>query len=1231
MKRFILYLLLIVAPLSRAWAQPAHTASLIDSVHEQPKIFTVFLLGNAGLQNQPVTTGNLNLLRRQLNEVGEKGSIIFLGNTTSYADFPESDSAGRLTRPNPRQLLQTVKDFKGKSLFLPGNQEWDNGHKNGWQAVQNQEKLIEAYLQKGNVFLPDGGCPAPVEVPLTNQITLVVLNTQWWLHPWEKPAADSDCEVKDATELITQLEDILRRNQHKKIIVTGHHPMYSYGESGGYRPAKLHLFPLTDLNPNLYVPLPVVGSFYSFYHRAFGNVQDIPHPKYRVQRNGLVEIFKKYPNLVYANGHENSLQYIRQDSVHYITTGSGAATSYVRHKKKSNLLFGASQSGFSRLDYLTNGEVWLTFWTGGANQKEGTLVYQEKISKSSTWAAPAMVAVDAPLHDSVITISASKDYGAGGFHRKLLGNNYRAIWQQPVTVPVFDIDQVKGGLTVLKRGGGMQTKSLRLQAKDGRQYVLRSVDKDTDGGIPKALRQTLAADVVQDQISATHPYGALLMPVLSEAAGVFSTNPRLVYVPDDPRLGKYQALFANTLSILEERPEETDTLEPNEKVYSTAKMLEKLAADNDNQVNQTEVLRARLLDMVIGDWDRHDDQWRWSGKKQPGGTTFTPLPRDRDQVFFVNQGLIPNIVSRKWIMPKFQGFEHDLRDVPGFNFNARYFDRSFLNNLSLADWLAMADTLQTRLTDQVIAQAVGEWPTAVQDLSGPEVIAKLKSHRNNLKNYAQTYYAFLAREVDITGSDKKEFFHLKRLNQEETELRVYKINKEQEVKELLYHRIFKNNETKEVRLYGLGGDDKFQVAGNVSKSLKVRLIGGPGTDTFVDSSRVKGHSRQTVVYDSKEGNTLTLNEESKDQTSFKKSDNEYDRKAFQYNYLGPLASVQYNPDNGVFLGAGVLYRTHGFRKTPFATSHRLTANYAFGTSGFNVDYRGQFTGIMPGWDMEVNMAFKGPNFVNNFFGYGNETKYNEDEQDISFYRARVRSFKINTLFIKNLVGNQKIYIGPAYETYRVENTPNRFISQTEENESTGTSIFKRKDYAGLKLGLQFDNRDNKFLPTNGTYWSLESGIFKGVNGPADDYAKLESELSLFWSFRLPARITLATRFGGGVNFGDYEFFQANTLGGLTNLRGYRQGRFTGKSSLYNNTELRLRLFSFRTYIFPASVGLLGFHDVGRVWVKGEDSNNWHNGAGGGIWLAPFNRAVISFMYGVSKEDKVPIVRVGFLF
>jgi hypothetical protein len=1200
-----------------------------DSPAGERTVYSVFLVGDAGAET-PSQDSLPASLARQLQAAGPKASVVWLGNHAGCKGSSGPDDAGEREVPSGMPLLTALRNFPGRVVCLPGTCDWDNGGRDGWQAVRRQEQSVEQYLGRGDVFLPGGGCPGPVEVPLSEQVTLVVLDTQWWLHPWDKPGEESDCEAKEAMDVSLQLDDILARNRHKRVIVAGHHPLYSYGRPGGYRPARVHLFPLTDLHPGLYVPLPVLGSGYALYRRLLGGPQDIPHPRYQVQRNALRDVLDKYPGVVYAAGHDDALQYIRKGGVHYVNPGAAARDAYLAPRKR-DLQYGRAEGGFARLDYQAGGEVWLSLWPAGPGGNEP--LYREKLPAAPPEPPLAGAEPGGYSGDSLVTRPASDLYGAGRFKTGLLGSNYRSEWGQPVTLPVFDIGREKGGLTLLKMGGGMQTKSLRLQAADGRQYVLRSVDKRTQAVIPRSLRGTLADDLLQDQISASHPYGALAVPGLAAAAGVYAARPELVFVPDDPRLGKYQALFANTVAMLEVRPEETgeDHPEGGQKVYSTTKMLARLQAHPGHRVDQPAVLRARLFDILIGDWDRHDDQWRWLEKEEGPGTTYSPLPRDRDQAFFVNQGLLPRIASRKWILPKFQGFDRRIRDVARFNFNARHFDRSFLNGFSRADWLAVADTLQRRMNDAAMQQALESLPGGVQQPSGAQILEKLKARRNHLAADAERYYRFLARAVDVPGSDGDELFRVRRLDAGQTELEVYKLGKDRQPTGTLYRRVFEPDETREIRLYGLGGADVFTVEGTARESVKVRIIGGKGNDTITDRSAVRGAARNTWVYDTRQGNTLSLGGEARDRTAYRKTVNDYDRKAFQYNHLGPLASVQFNPDDGLFLGAGLLYRTHGFRKSPYATQHRLAGNYAFATSAYHFDYRGDFVDVLGGLDLGVDLRVKGPNFVNNFFGYGNETAWNEADSDIDFYRARVRSIRVSTVLIKNVFRTQKLYLGPAFESFQVQNTPGRFIAQTGENGLDGETLFRRKQYLGLEGGFVFDTRDNALLPTSGSYWQAEGALFKGLNGPAGDYARLESDLSLYWSFRLPARVTLATRFGGSLNAGGYEFFQAGTLGGLTNLRGYLRSRFTGRSTLYNNTELRLRLLSFRTYLFPAYFGVLAFHDVGRVWNPGEDSDTWHRGSGGGVWLAPFRQAVIAFMYGVSREDRVPLLRVGFQF
>ena len=126
----------------------------------------------------------------------------------------------------------------------------------------------------------------------------------------------------------------------------------------------------------------------------------------------------------------------------------------------------------------------------------------------------------------------------------LVGNNYRKEWGTEMkNVRLFDIGKEHGGLKIVQRGGGLQTKSLRLEDKQGKQYVLRSIEKFADKAVPSALRGTIAAKLVGDQVSASHPYAALVVPPMAQAVGVYHTNPELVYLPDDPRLGNYQRRF----------------------------------------------------------------------------------------------------------------------------------------------------------------------------------------------------------------------------------------------------------------------------------------------------------------------------------------------------------------------------------------------------------------------------------------------------------------------------------------------------------------------------------------------------------------------------------------------------------------------------------------------------------------------------------------------------------------
>ncbi|MGV3556724.1 BamA/TamA family outer membrane protein [Larkinella arboricola] len=1190
----------------------------------QSKPYTVFLLGDAG-EPQPGGDAVLKTVQRQLQTSGANSSIIYLGDNIYPRGLPDSAHTDRAdAERRMRDQLAILDGFKGRAFVIPGNHDWQQGKREGWQRVRNQEAFVTAELGREDVFFPKGGCPGPVEIALNEELTLLLIDTQWWLHPWDKPEGESDCEAKDLPSFLLLLDDVLARNQNRKVVLAGHHPMYSHGEHGGYFTWKDHLFPLTNLKPNLYIPLPVIGSIYPGYRSLLGNIQDIPHPKYKLLRNGMVALLKKYRNVLYVNGHDHNEQLILRDSTYYLTSGSGSKS--VDVKKGRNTLFASSAKGFARLDFDEKGQTRIRFFA--PDGETGTVLYETTLQLP---VKPKSVAENPAAAVSQTTI-ASAQYEASPFHRLMLGDNYRNVWQAPITVPVLNLRQEAGGLKPLQRGGGMQTVSLRMQGQDGREYVLRSVEKYAENAVPESLRSGFVNDLVQDQISASHPYAALIVPRLADAAGVFHTNPKLVIVPDDYLLGPYRRTFARTLALFEERVdgnyENSGQFGGTRKIYSTTKLLDKLADDNDNRVDQRAVVRARLFDLWLGDWDRHDDQWRWASFKAGKGLVFKPIPRDRDQAFFVNMGLIPQIASRKWAMPKFQGFSNTIRDVPGLAFNARYFDRSFLTEPSLDDWLQMADSLSRQLTDTAIDEALNQLPEAAYRETAATIKARLQSRRTDLPRYASELYRFLARTVDVTGSDKRERFGVERHPDGAMTVTVYKLKKEGDLGDLLYRRVFNPDETREVRLYGLGGDDEFVVQGESRKGILLRIIGGKGKDRITDQSKVSGIFRKTIVYDTKKTVTET-GSETRLRLSDKPTINAYDRMAFKYDVLLPQVSVQYNPDDGLFLGGGVLYRKNGFRKEPFAQQHRFVANHAFATDAFNFNYDGIFTDLIGTADLRLDADIQAPNYVSNFFGLGNETVFDKSK-GISYYRTRFENIALGA-FLEHKVGSMRLYYGPAVESVEVEENQKRFISEYANRLPDGRNLFERRWYAGLKAGFLIDNRDDRVLPSRGIYWRTELRAYDGISHLARSLTRLQSDLAFYASLRLPTTLTIATRLGGGVNFTDFEFFQANTLGGLSNLRGYRRTRFAGQSTLYNNTELRLKVATLRTYLFPAYLGLLAFNDVGRVWVKGENSRHWHHGYGGGLWLSPYKQTVISLLYALSEEEKLPVLRVGFLF
>lgn len=457
----------------------------------------------------------------------------------------------------------------------------------------------------------------------------------------------------------------------------------------------------------------------------------------------------------------------------------------------------------------------------------------QQLAACSSPAPPSPVAAQWAADSATVRVAAGPQYARGAGWRFFWGQHYRDIWNTPVTAPVLRLASAeRDSLLPLRAGGSYQSRTLRLRTAKGHQFVLRSVDKDMSAALPVGWKRNLLRGLMKDQTSATLPYGAYVAARLAAAAGVYHANPRLVYLPDDPFLGKFRASYANALYLLEERAEgdqqHAKSFGHSPAIYNTRHLLTVLRKRPNAGVEPRTFLRARLLDMWLGDWSRREDQWRWASFSGPGGTRFRPIPRDRDQAFFrFDDGVLTRVIS--WFLTKFQSFHATMRlnNVDALTTTARNLDRTLMGPLSADDFRAEADSLQKRLSDAVIDDALKAGPAETQAVIAADLAPLLRARREQLAAVAQRYFEVLNAEAWVVGTDHAERFVVRgagpgRLRVQLLALRPHRADS------LISDRVYDRQTTRQLNLYGLAGDDEFSLAPDAAVGVSVGIYGGLG-------------------------------------------------------------------------------------------------------------------------------------------------------------------------------------------------------------------------------------------------------------------------------------------------------------------------------------------------------------------------------------------------------------------
>lgn len=850
------------------------------------------------------------------------------------------------------------------------------------------------------------------------------------------------------------------------------------------------------------------------------------------------------------------------------------------------------------------------------------------------------------------TVIPGKHYRAGWFHELFFGAHWRDVWTTPVKVPVINMQTYGGGLMPTEKGGGYQTKALKFKAGDGKEYKFRSLDKDPKKTLPAELQESIAKDIIRDQISSSNPYAGFIVNHILDAVGVYHSGYTLAILPDDPLLGEFRKDFAGLLGIMEVVPD-TSQFEGSEKVISTVKLLDRLNKEYGESVDGKEYLKARLMDIFFGDWDRHKDQWKWIRYDESSKKLYKPYPMDRDQAFAEFDGLLPFIAEQN--IPQLNHFGYDYPKMRYMTWSGRYIDQRFLTFLSHDTWNKVTEDVLTGLTNEVIENAVKKLPEEVYKISNNEIIDKLKSRRDGLKEASEEYYELVNTVVDIYLTDNDDFITIgfnvmTGIDQpEEVKDKGYTIitvfeNKENAGKkksDVLRQRIFDNSVTGEIRIYLQDGDDIAVIHGKDNSNPVIRIIGSGGKDEIKNSSDDKiyfyddGKKSKTtgnVSYDNGEFETKYEKAE-KQYKRVKKTLSKEEKKKYEeeiaglkydpvvppdrFNMTSFVPIFYYSPDFGPYFGGTYNYTKYGFRMNPYLYKLQFTLGYApmkDGIKGLVADFNSDFPGIIKRSDVNLHIRKSGIE-VNNFFGMGNNSVYNDSLAKEKYYRIEQEQYSGELNFIYPFNKKLQYNLGFGFRHFRMENDDTSIANIISLNPERGSKV----DMAYVQGGIELDKRDHPTAPFTGYYFNVSGKYSPELFNDFYSFGKVTGDIRGYIGYK--TNLSLALRMYGEKMLGDnFPFFESAFLGGSKFLRGYPSERLAGDGALMGSAELRMKLFDYNI-LLPQTLGFFGFGETGRVFLKNEESKKWHASYGGGLFIHLINRDfTFNFTFARSAEQ-----------
>ena len=640
--------------------------------------------------------------------------------------------------------------------------------------------------------------------------------------------------------------------------------------------------------------------------------------------------------------------------------------------------------------------------------------------------------------------------------------------------------------------------------------------------------------LVQDQIAASSPAAFVVVDELMDAAGILHTKDAARRDAGRRAARRFRQEFAGLVGEIFEYPgaksEHNPGFQGALEILKHEEFYARLAAGHAVRPDARAFLKARLFDLMIGDWDRHRDQWRWA--KFPDQPLWQPIPDDRDQAFSRYDGLVPGLARPR--APYFQSYHADYPNMKGLTWNGREQDRQLLAGLERQAYKDAAVELQSRITDAVIDKAVRQQPPEYVELDAARLAKDLKGRRDKLARGAEAYYEHLAEKVEVRLSDAAERVEVERRGGD-TRVRAWALGSDgNPAGEPVFDRTLHAKETAEVQVYLGGGDDRVQTTGKANDIL-VRVIGGAGQAVVDDTQG--GDTRFSS--DAGPGKLLAGPGSHVDGRKYEPPPppqnapwippRGWGRDTFSSPWLS------YGTDLGLFVGVAVDTKGFGFRKDPYANRHTIRAGWAFGEQSFRADYRAEFRVENRRWYWGWYGYASGVD-ASRYFGFGNETS------DARRSKQRLLQDQAQRVRVHALAGapaRERPHVLPRSDgSLRLQPGPGRRHA-AQPGATLRLGDFGEVGATGI---LALDARDrekhpgsvalrNFGYPRHGAHVAVRGQVFPKAWDVEDTFGSVSGSAAVYLSPASERTPTLALRAGGQKLFGRYPYFEAAYLGG----------------------------------------------------------------------------------------------------